>query len=190
MFQEIIAKNIYIFFIILDGKFFSHRYENISRRSLSFSFRLFPSVSDKILNIIFRWIRREKSAISRINGERKSGQRMNRRSREVGFIFIAAIRQASTPGVVGPRGRQGPTSLGQSVAVVIINDATSNATSTFSPPLFPSSCLLPSPLLSLYPRTADSSLLPRFVPPSFRVPAFEIHDRLGTLYRVSIVCII
>lgn len=112
---------------------------------------------------------------------------MNRRSREVGFIFIAAIRRDSTPGDVRPRGRQGPTSLGQSVAVVIINDATSNATSVFSPPPFLSSYLLPSLLRSLssFSLTVDSSLLPRFVPPSFRVPALILRSTIvWGLYRV------
>lgn len=130
---------------------------------LSVSLSFFPSlVSDKISSIIFR-IRREKTAISRINDARreKVARGWIGDSREVGFIFIAAIRRDSTPGVVRPRRRQGPTSLGQSVAVVIINDATSNATSAFPPPPFLSSCLLPSPLFyrSLLPPTRHCCLV-------------------------------
>lgn len=72
------------------------------------------------------------------------------------------------------RGRE-PTSLGQSVAVVTVNDATSNAVGIFSASL--SFSLSPCSLsLSSFPLTADSSLPPRFAlrrftsPHSFRDP--------------------
>lgn len=156
-------------------------------RSPSLRFSFVPSLVSDIKCNISDSSRKVSHQPHKRREARKGGQRMNRRSREVGFIFIAAIRRDSTPGVVGPRGRQGPTSLGQSVAVVIINDATSNATSAFSPPPFLSSCLLPSPprSLSSFPLTADSSLLPRFIPPSFRVPALVLRSTIvWELYRV------
>jgi len=110
---------------------------------------------------------------------------MNRRSREVGFIFIAAIRRDSTPGVVvGSRGRQGPTSLGQSVAVVIINDATSNATSPFSPPSFLFlSFTFSSPLFFIVRscRRLVTAASFRFSVVSCSRTRSEIHDRLRTL---------
>jgi len=109
---------------------------------------------------------------------RRGGQRMNRRSREVGFIFIVAIRRETRRRASSDReGGKDRRRWDNRVAVVIINDATSNATSVFSPPPFLSSCLLPSPLRSLFhrfllPLTRHCclvSFLRRFVfPHSFR----------------------
>lgn len=132
-----------------------------------------------------------------------AGQRVNRRCREVGFIFIAAIRRDSTLGVGNPReeGEQ-PTSLGQSVAVVTVNDATSNAVGTpsvfislslslFSISLFLSlflfiSALFRRFLLLLARHRRFVSFLPRFA--SALVPT--IQDRLEILpgVRDTYIC--
>lgn len=90
---------------------------------------------------------------------------MNRRSREVGFIFIAAIRR-ETQRAERRRIEQGETggltSLGQSVAVVTVNDATSNAVGIFSASISRSLSLLSLHLL---------------FPFSFSVPTYRAPDR-------------
>lgn len=134
---------------------------------------------------------------------RKGGQRVNRRSREVGFIFIAAIRRDSTPerrrierGAKKRRGGKGKrrlTSLGQSVAVVTVNDATSNAVGIFSASVSRSlsSSFSFSPSCSLF--SVPTYRARRIViAASFRSSVVSrprtrsgIHDRLGTLPGVS-----